>query len=128
MKIAVLSESPADEAAIRILVDGILGKQTQMVKLRPLRTRGLSGVFEFLPTALKHVYYRTDAEALVIVVDSDDSPVHLDLHEQPSGANEKCRLCSLHQIIQQAQRGLSPIMGRPLIRTAVGLAVPANEF
>lgn len=127
MKIAVLSESPADEAAIRILVGGILGRQTQMITLPSLRTRGLSGVFAFLPTVLKHLYYRTDAEALVTVVDSDDSPVHLDLHEQPSGADEKCRLCSLRQIIQQVQGGLSPVMGRPLIRTAVGLAVPAME-
>jgi hypothetical protein len=127
MKIAVFSESPADEVAIRILVGGILGRQTQVVTLPSLRTRGVSAVFELLPTVLKHLHYRTDAEALVTVVDSDDSPAHLDLHEQPSGTDEKCRLCSLRQIIQKVQGELSPVIGRPLIRTAVGLAVPAME-
>jgi hypothetical protein len=31
MKVVVLSESSADEAAIRILVNGILGKETEDV-------------------------------------------------------------------------------------------------
>lgn len=127
MKIAVLSESPADEAAIRILVAGILGRQTQIVPFPPLRTRGLSGVFHSLPPVLKYLYYRTDADALVTVVDSDDSPVHVDLHEQPGGADEQCRLCSLPRIIQQVQSELSPIPDRPFLKTAVGLAVPAME-
>lgn len=127
MKIAVLSESPADEAAIRLLVDGIRGGQTPIVPLPPVRTRGLSGVSKSLPTVLKHLYYRTDADALVTVVDADNSSVHVDLHEQPGGADENCRLCSLRQMIQQVQAGLRQIPGRPLIRTAVGLAVPAME-
>ena len=40
MKVAVLSESPADEAAIRILIDGILGRPTQSADMPPIRTRG----------------------------------------------------------------------------------------
>ena len=71
MKVAILSESPADEAAIRILIDGIIGGPTQPADMPPIRTRGVSGVFTILPTVLKHLHYRTDADALVIVVDSD---------------------------------------------------------
>jgi hypothetical protein len=33
MKLAVLSESPADEAAIRILANGIIGQETEAVEL-----------------------------------------------------------------------------------------------
>ena len=42
MKVAVLSESPADEAAIRILIDGILGRPTQPADMPPIRTRGVA--------------------------------------------------------------------------------------
>ena len=94
MKVAVLSESPADEAAIRILIDGIIGGPTQPADMPPIRTRGVSGVFTILPTVLKHLHYRTDADALVIVVDSDRTPVHKPEHEQEGGADERCRLCA----------------------------------
>jgi hypothetical protein len=40
MRVAVLSESHADEVAIRILVDGILGRQTQPIALLPIWSRG----------------------------------------------------------------------------------------
>ncbi len=55
MKVAVLSESPADEAAIRILLDGILGRPTQSTDIPPIQTRdGLSRIYRssnsaFLP-------------------------------------------------------------------------------
>lgn len=125
MKVAILSESPADEAAVRVLVDGILGRQTQPVSLFPLQTRGLSAVFDILPVVLKHLHYRTDAEAFVVVVDSDNSPVHMDAHEQLGGTDEKCRLCRLRQVVVQAQAQLRPIPSRSTTKIALGLAVPA---
>lgn len=91
MKVAVLSESPADEAAIRILVEGILGRQTQSPALSSFRTRapGISGVFRAFPAVLKELYYnQQDAEGLIVVVDSDHTPVHSPEHEQPGSANE----------------------------------------
>jgi hypothetical protein len=127
MKLAVLSESAADEAAVRMLVDGILGRQTQPVSLFPLQTRGLSGVFNILPVVLKHLYFRTDAEAFVVVIDSDNSPVHVDSHEQLGGTDGKCRLCRLRQAVVQAQAQLRPMPSRSTIKTALGLAVPAVE-
>ena len=126
MKVAVLSESPADEAAIRILIDGILGRPTQSADMPPIRTRGVPGVFTILPTVLKHLHYRTDADALVIVVDSDQTPVHKPEHEQEGGADERCRLCKIHQTVDPALAQL-PVQGRSQIKIAVGIAVPAVE-
>ena len=127
MKVAVLSESPADEAAIRILIDGIIGRQTQLADMPPIRARGVSGVFTILPTVLKHLHYRTDADALVVVVDSDRTPVHKPEHEQSGGADEGCRLCKTRQTIDSVLAQLRPVQGRPQIKIAVGIAVPAVE-
>ena len=126
MKVAVLSESPADEAAIRILIDGIIGGQTQPVDMPPIRTRGVSGVFTILPTVLKHLHYRTDADALVMVVDSDQTPIHKPEHEQAGGADESCRLCKIRQTINPVLAQL-PVQRRPRIKVAVGIAAPAVE-
>ena len=127
MKVAVLSESPADEVAIRILIEGIVGRQTQAVDMPPIGTRGVSGVFTILPTVLKHLHYRTDADALVVVVDSDRTPVHKPEHEQAGGADESCRLCKIRQTVDSALAQLQPVPGRPQIKIAVGIAVPAVE-
>ena len=127
MKVAVLSESPADESAIRILVDGILGRQTQPTDMPPIRARGVSGVFTILPTVLKHLHYRTDADALVIVVDSDRTPVHKPEHEQADSTDERCRLCKIRQMVGSVLTHLRPVQGRPQIKVAAGIAVPAIE-
>lgn len=127
MRVAVLSESPADETAIRILVDGIIGRLTQPADMPPIRVRGVSGVFTILPTALKHLHYRTDADALVVVVDSDRTPVHKPEHEQEGGADENCRLCNMRQTVDTALTELRPVPGRSQIKVAVGIAVPAVE-
>ena len=84
MKVAILSESSADEAAVRILVEAILNQQTEPIDLY-LRGHGWSSVRNVLPAVLKHLHYCTQAEALILVVDSDDSPVHQQSHEQPEG-------------------------------------------
>jgi hypothetical protein len=130
MKVAILSESPADEAAIRILVDGVLAKQTQPIVLSALRVRppGINGVFRILPSVLQELHYNwRDAEALVVVVDTDYSPVHQVFHEQPGGLDEKCRLCKLRQIVAQVQATFRPGAGRFPIKTALGVAIPTIE-
>ena len=127
MKVAILSESLTDEEAIRVLVDGCLGRQTQPVEYFQPVSRGWPSVLRVLPAVLMHLYYRTDAEAFVVVADSDDSPVHHARHEKPEEAEKNCRLCKLRDAVVQTQRKLSPVSGRQTIRTAVGLAVPAIE-
>jgi hypothetical protein len=84
-------------------------------------------VLRILSPALKQLYYHTDAEALVVVVDSDHAPVHQEVHEQPGGADKHCRLCLLRQAVAQAQGRLHLRSGRPPIKIALGVAVPAVE-
>ena len=125
MKLVVLSESPEDEAAVRILVDGILGIQTDHVAPPYLRTRGWSQLLTVLPVVLKQLHYHTDAEALVVVVDSDDSPPHHQTHPSPDAVS--CRLCRLRLLADQVQSGLTRVPNRAPLKTAFGLAVPTLE-
>jgi hypothetical protein len=128
MKVAVPSESAADEAAVRILIDGILGLETEPVPPHPsLRTRGWPSVSQVLAVVLKHLHYHTDAEALALVVDSNHSPVHRASHDQPGGADAVCRLCHLRETVGRVISQLRPVPGRATIKTAIGLAVPAIE-
>jgi hypothetical protein len=127
MKVAILSESLADEVALRILVDGILGRQTQPANLPPLRTRGWPAVLRVLPSVLQHLHYQTDAEALVVVTDTNHSPVHQAAHDQPGGRDNRCRLCQLREQMTQIQSHLRPVAGRQPLQTAVGVAAPAIE-
>jgi hypothetical protein len=125
MKVVVLSESSADEAAIRILVNGILGRETEDVHSLPLRSRGWPSVIRVLPTVVKFLHYQTDAEALVVIADSDDSPVHRSSHDQVGNEESGCRLCQLRRVVKETK--LSVVAGRNEMKVAVGLAVPAIE-
>src|SRR4051812_24290344 len=109
MKVAVLSESSADEAAIRILVNGILGGQTQEVPPLSYRSRGWPSVIRVLPAVLKYLHYRTDADAVVVIADSDDSPIHQSAHDQAGGEDAQCRLCQLREVVYLETRRLVPV-------------------
>jgi hypothetical protein len=87
--------------------------------------RSWPGALRVLPAVLKHLQYQTDGEALVVVADSDKSPVHEPAHDQPHKADLKCRLCCLRQAAASAQ--LRRIPGRAPIKLAFGLAVPEIE-
>jgi len=128
MKVAVLSESPADVAALHILIDSLLRRPTQPIEPpQQSRTRGWSDVLQVLPAVLKHLYYRTDTHAFAVVIDADASPLHQPTHEAPGGEVEKCRLCQLRRVVTQTQQQLRPVSGRIPVQVAVGIAVPAIE-
>lgn len=127
MKVAIVSESPADEAAVRILVNGVLGRQIQSVSFSSRRAPGISGVFNVLPVLLKELYYHTDTDGIVVVVDGDHSPIHVDGHDQPGQVVEQCRLCRLRQIVNRARSGLRYVSGRFPLKVALGVAVPTIE-
>ena len=126
MKVAVFGESELDETAIRILIEAILGKQTSVVDFRP-RARSWPAICNALPSVLKYLHYQTDAEALVIVADSDDSPLHQPAHEQSGKWESECRYCALRVKTELTFSQLNPISGRSTISTAIGIAVPAIE-
>ena len=127
MKVAVLSESGADEAAIRRLVEGLLAERAEPASMPPIRSRGFGAVLRDLPMVLRHLHYRTDAEALVVVLDSDRSPVHTEAHKEPGGDKEKCRLCRMAKIVAQVRRDLAQRPTYPPLKIGLGLAVPQIE-
>jgi len=126
MKIAALSESPGDEAALRAVAEVILGGPLRFVRPQ-LRARGWPSVLQVLPAILRHLHFKTDTFGLMIVVDSDDTVVHEPDHDLPGRHHPGCRLCLLRAACRQTLKHVPPANGRDKLRTAVGLAVPAIE-
>jgi hypothetical protein len=126
MKIAVLSESPADEAAIAVLVEAVIGGHFKHV--RPgLRARGWPSVAQVLPSIIRHLHFNTDADGLVVVVDSDDSVLHTSDHDAPSYFHPHCRMCRLRAVFRQTTKKFPAAHGRGRVLRGVGIAVPAVE-
>ncbi|MBX3739177.1 MAG: hypothetical protein KF715_20990 [Candidatus Didemnitutus sp.] len=126
MKLAILSESPADEAALRILVGYALAEPFALVT-PSLRARGWPSVEQVLPPILRHLHFNTDALGLVVVCDSDDSPVHTPEHEAPGYHHPLCRICRLRAAFRRTMKNLPPAHGRRSPLRAIGVAVPAIE-
>lgn len=127
MKVAIFSESPADEAALRILVDALLGTETETVAPPRLRSRGWPSVLNMVPAVLRHMYYQTDADAMVVVVDTDSPPFHEPGHEVPGGRHDKCRLCQVRARVEDTRTTLKPVAGRSVLKTAIGVATLSME-
>ena len=119
MRVAILSESAADEAALRILVDAVLGVRTTPLQDLPLQARGYHAVRDALQAIIKFVTFRTDAEGLVVVVDSNHSSL-----EATTGEN---RLREFGDLIARTRAGLRTRSGQPALLVAHGVAAPALE-
>ena len=126
MKLAILSESPADEAALRVLVEGVLDHPFQFLP-PAFRSRGWPSVAQVMPAVIRHLHFGTDATGLVVVVDSDDSVVHTADHDRPEYFHPQCRLCQLRAIFRQTIKRLPPAHGREHLLRCIGVAVPAIE-
>ncbi|MBL9218073.1 MAG: hypothetical protein JNG82_06265 [Opitutaceae bacterium] len=126
MNIALLSESPVDEAALRVLVGYVLGHGFNQIS-PSLRARGWPSVELVLPAIIRHLHFNTRADGLVVVVDSDDTPVHTAEHEAPGYHHPQCRICRLRAVFRRAMKNLPPAHGRERVLRAVGLCVPALE-
>lgn len=126
MKVALLSESPSDEAALRVLVAALLPQPPQYVG-PGYRARGWPNVAQVLPSVIRHLHFNTDTDALVVVVDSDDSVVHTAEHDAPGYFHPQCRMCQLRAAYRQTTRRLPPVQGRERVLRVVGVAVPAIE-
>jgi hypothetical protein len=118
MRVAILSESAADEAALRVLVDALLGVKPIAVETQ-LRSRGWTAVQSILPSISKQLHYRTDTDALVVVVDSN--------HTYLSGDQPKNRLREFQELVKRCRSQLKPVSGRVPLLIAVGVAAPAIE-
>ncbi len=129
MKIAYFSESQADQAALAIFAEALLGATPEPVQGPGpvLEAHGVGGVFSALDGVIRGLHYQSDAEGLIVVVDSDDTTPHDKEHDEPGKTSEKCRYCRLKTITARALAQLKPIATKPKLRVALGLAVPAIE-
>lgn len=127
MKIVVVSESPADEAAVKILVDAIVGQETELVSGARVRPGGWPHVLALLPNIITALHYRAEADCLAVVVDSDDSSLHVLDHEGAPQCDVDCRLCQLRSCIELCLGQVTPLINRRPLQTAAGVAVPAIE-
>jgi hypothetical protein len=127
MKVAYFAESPADQAALTIFAEAILGKTTETISHVGLKHRGWPSVRTVLPAVLKELHYHSDAEGFVLVVDSNGSPPHLPDHEASQISERQCRLCQLRRIAEEVQRQVRVRTSLPPLKIALGLAVPAIE-
>jgi len=125
MKIALLSESPADEAALRVLVGAVIGPSHFVAP--GFRARGWPNVVQLLPAVIRHLHFNTDTDLLVTVADSDDSVVHNEAHERPDYFHPRCRTCQLRAVFRRTTRKLPGAHGRARVLRGVGVAVPAIE-
>ena len=126
MKLAILSESPADEAALRVFVEAAIDQPVRL--LHPgLRARGWPNVAQVMPAILRYLHFNTDADGLVVVVDADDSVVHTGAHDRPDYFHPQCRICHLRAVYRQTMKKLPPSHGRERALRAIGVAVPAIE-
>ena len=103
MKIGFFGESPADQAAMAVLTEGLLGEPPEPIGM-DLEAHGVTGVFSALDGVFRGVYYNSDAQGLVVVVDCDDEELHDPAHDAPGGGGERCRLCQARRIIGKAQK------------------------
>jgi hypothetical protein len=126
MKVAILSESPPDESAIVILVEALVGSPVDRVTGPALRSRGWPSVRSVLPGVILHLHFRTDADGLVVVVDSDSPIAHREIANE-TVCQSGCRLCELRLVARSTIQRLSGRPGRASLKVAIGLAVPAIE-
>src|SRR5216684_346979 len=103
MKIGYYCESPADQAAMAIFTEGILGEQPEPINM-DLEAHSVPGFFSALDGVFREVHYNSDAEGLILVVDCDDKELHGSAHDQPEGGGERCRLCQARKIIARARK------------------------
>lgn len=124
MRVALFSESPSDEAALKVLVEGILGRVVEPVGLN-LRSRGWPAVRYELRAVVRELWLNQKADGLVVSVDTDHSPVHE--HGHVASAQAGCRQCVLQRQADETVAELRAKHPRPALVHAVASASPAVE-
>ena len=126
MRASILSESEVYEAGIRILAEAVLGAPLTVIDPVRVRARGFPAAMKRIPSTYKSLHWNSDADGLIIVVDSDESPIHETSHESSGFNAPNCRWCQISRAISELQSQISPRSNGPL-KIAIGLAVPAIE-
>jgi len=117
MQLAIISESPADEAALHAFCQTLIGREIALVEHRLEVRRGWPALKKQLPVILRSVRYQTTATAVLLVVDSDGSDL------RPGSPTNR-----MHELQEIVRRDLSPhSAGDRRITCLLGLAVPCIE-
>lgn len=127
MKIALLCESGADEAGLWELLVALVGPHIERADPPRLRTRGWPALLQVLPTVIKHLYFRTGTDALVILADGDGSDIHDPTHEGQKTLPHRCRFCRLREAVESTLPTLTPVESRLPLKVAVAVASPSVE-
>ncbi len=109
-----------------VIVEGILGEPPEPISMN-LEGHGVANVLAALDGVIRGVHWHSDADALVVVVDCDDSEMHDNSHSEANESANRCRLCRANRIVDHALSQLKPRKDKPPLKVAVGLAVPAVE-
>jgi len=126
MKVGILSESDADEASIKILAEAVLGHPLEIIEPVRVRTRGWAAVITNLPSYYKALHWHPDADGLIAVLDSDETPTHDRSHEEAGFIHVDCRFCMIQRLAFKLGNEVAP-RSQGALKTAFGLAVPAIE-
>lgn len=127
MKIAIFSESPADDVSLHLLAQALLAQPLEVVATNRRRAGGFGAVLSTAAVEFRAAHYNTGADGIIIAVDADDTPPHLPEHELAGGMAADCRACRLLEMIERERRRLHPRPGGQILRCAIALAVPAIE-
>jgi hypothetical protein len=127
MKIGFVSESPADDAAIQILLEAISGREIEPISRARVRAGGWPSMLQAIQVEYTRLYYHTDAHAIIAVADSDDSAIHEIAHGSSNSDFENCRFCLLSERLRHTRSRLRPRPDGHQVHSAIGLAVPALE-
>src|SRR4051812_43536361 len=101
MKVGIFCESQYDALAVRVLVDRVLGRATEPPSGPPLQARSWPRFQVEAAVVCRALHFGSDADGLVVVADSDASPVHSAAHLGPDPCAEHCRLCILRATLAE---------------------------
>jgi hypothetical protein len=117
MEFAIISESSADEAALHAFCEALLEQQIPRATLPVIVRRGWSALRQDLPVALRAVRFRTTADVVLVVADSDGTSLEAN---HPTN-----RLAQLQAMADENLGRPGPNQRR--ITAITGLAVPCIE-
>lgn len=127
MKVALLAESSSDVPGLFVLVTALAACPVEEDTNPPAIVGGVRNLLQQLPSFYRSRYYHSDADAFVVVLDSDDSPIHEKSHEPPGNPEPTCRLCQARLSVESIATTLPSRPAGKLLRLAFGLSVPAIE-
>lgn len=125
MNVAIFTESPIDDAVLRVFTDHLLGTSTSPTGLPRLASRGWPAMKRDLPAVIKAVHYQSMAEAIVVCADSNGREVHAPEHiGQPTSA---CRHCELQMEASKTLDRLPPTQVWHPLKIAIAVPCPSIE-